>query len=130
MIEISEVREFLNNLPEARVSDATIELQIELANTVVESEKSVAATPEQVKDAKLARAAHLTMLSYASQIERSTGIVPAPIISHLAVLEELSERLLRICQRGTPTYKPMNEQWSTLLQQYVEGDIVEDWDRY
>ena len=129
-LTVGEVRTYLSELPVQRVGDTTIKKNIDLASTIVDGEKSAMASASLLHDAKLAKAAHLTMIAYASVIERATGSLPPAISAHLAVLEQLSEIMLKLVKRGAPTYVPMNEQWTTLLEQYQAGELEEDHDYY
>jgi len=100
---VDDVRAFLRDLPSGFISDATIRKQIEIAEEIVENEKSGAATEQTIESAILAQAGYLTYLAYATYIERGTGNVPPPMLAHLAELKELAERMLGYVRRGAVT---------------------------
>lgn len=126
MVEIADVRNFLNNISSSRVPDDTITEQIEVANTKVQAEKSMAATEEQIRDATLVYAAYLTMVSYASQYERSVGALPSSIKDHVALLQTLAEGMLQYIRRANLNLVPLVAQPETLGKQYTAGDLQED----
>lgn len=125
MVEEARVRAYLADMPTDRVSPACIAEQIELANTIVESEKSDEATDEQVEDAKLAQAGYLTYVAYATEVERSTGSVPEPVVAHLARLEIIADKMLAYVKHGAETPQvPYLAQLTESAMGIVEGDIT------
>jgi len=124
MTDVADVRSFLSGLVTTRVSDDTIEKQIEVANTTVESEKGQMATQEQVDDAKLVYASWLTLAAYASQIERSTGGTPPEVSRQLAFLETLAKAMLSYVKRASIVLQPIVAQPETLDKQYEQGDLA------
>jgi hypothetical protein len=129
-VTIQDVRNFLSKLPVQRVEDATITLTLRVANTVIDATKSGKATTQQIDDAVLVYAAWQTLIAYATEMERSAGVVPAPVMTHQTVLENLANHLLEIVKRGAPIYVAGVEQPDTFLQQYIEGGLQESHDFY
>jgi len=123
VITETDVRDFLNKISTQRLSPETIEKQIEVANTTVESEKGSSATEEQINDAKLVYAAFLSLGAYASQLERSVGGTPPAVDRQLRFLETLSTAMLNYVKRGNPQFLPMVAQGATITQQYEEGEL-------
>ena len=102
MVTVSDVRTFLKDLPEEIVSDATIQEQINVATHLVENEKSAYASDQAVEYAILLSAAHLTAIAYASELERSLGVIPPQLNTLVNALEEMKEKALEIVRRGLP----------------------------
>ena len=130
MPTVQDVRDFLSKIAVQRVSDETITLTLRVAETIVDGAKSGCTTAQQTEDAKLVYAAWQTLIAYATAMELSAGTVPAPVMSHQAVLETLANQLLDIVKRGSPIYVPMNEQWDSVLKQYQAGELEEAEDFY
>jgi len=100
MVTVSDVREFLADLPADYISDATINKQISIASAIIDGEKSDDADSTLVDQAKLVNAAYLTLLSYASRIERVTGVIPAPLEKYLIRFERLADRFIEYVRRS------------------------------
>ena len=124
MVDTNDVRNFLNGVTTARIEESTIELQLEIANTTVESERGQNATTEQVDDAKLVYAAYLSLGAYAVKMERSVGGPPPNVAAQLDFLRTLAEAMMIYVRRGSPNYDtPMVAQPDTLADQYANGDL-------
>lgn len=114
MVTISDVRDFLNNLSPGRVTDATIQKQIELADAKIAQEKSLGAMASTVTQATLVFASYLTYLAYVTEYERSAGVVPGFMVGHLQTLKELSDSFLNYIRKGAPVFTPPVAQPSSL----------------
>lgn len=101
-VQVSDVRAFLDDLPESLVSDNVIQKHIDSATALVNAVKSSQASQEQVDQAILVQASYQTLLAYATSVERSMGTVPAPILRHLEYLRELAQTWLTIVRRSSP----------------------------
>ena len=124
MVDTNDVRNFLNGITTARIEEATIELQLEIANTTVESERGAKATTEQIDDAKLVYAAYLSLGAYALKMERSVGGPPPNVSAQLEFLSTLAEAMMSYVKRGDMTYNtPMVAQPDTLTDQYANGEL-------
>jgi len=123
MVEVKDVREMLNNLSVQRVPDETVEKRIQLANTIVENEKSGSVTDETLEDARLVIASYLTLDAYADRIERSAGRIPPAMQSQLIRWEERKKIFLSYIKRGSISLLPLVEQPDTLREQWRDGDL-------
>jgi len=126
MVVVQDVREFLNNLSSQLVPDATIEKQIDIARTRVESEKAAGVAFDTLEEAKLVFAGYLTYLAYVTGYERSVGIVPGFMVGHLQSLKELAETFIRYVRTGAPAYTPPVTQAKTIRELYVDGELEGD----
>lgn len=104
MVTVSDVRKYLNDLSDEHVSDDAIQIQIRLAETVVDNEKSATATQQLIEDATLAIAGEFTYIAYSTELERGQGILPPIISTYIDYLKLISERMLNYVRRGVPTY--------------------------
>jgi len=105
MVTIFEVRNYLNALPAELVSDESVRVQIELATAEVDKTKSRLATASDVNNAVLALAGYRTYIAYATRIERGEGAIPAPMLTHLVDLKQVSDSWLSYVKRATPEVK-------------------------
>ena len=103
MVEEQDVRDFLNKITDDRLHADSIAKQIEIANVIVENEKSPEASEELVEDATLVQAGYLSYLAYATEFERSVGKVPMPMLIHIDRLERLAKQFLGYVKRGDST---------------------------
>ena len=95
-----EVREHLAGLNDDRVSEETIEQQI-VAAVVEVNLLAVATTPQPILTRTYVMvAAWMTYKAYATEFERTAGIVPGPVINHLNELKADAERWIEYCKRG------------------------------
>jgi len=106
LVTVAEVRTYLNDLPAEMVADTVVQSQINIADTIIEMETSGRVTITDKERAKLAMAGYLTYLAYATYVERGTGEVPAPILTHLTELKAVADRLVEYVRRGRPTIEP------------------------
>jgi len=104
---VDDVRNYLNGLGESRVKTETIELALDMAKLSVNLEKSVNATNEMIDAAILYEAVYQSYLAYATEFERSTGSVPAPMLIHLGELKALAMRYLVYAQRASTAKTPV-----------------------
>jgi len=98
-IAVSDVRTFLADLPTAIIPDSTIEKCITVAGTIADHMKGSTASSDLIDSFVLIHASWLTLVSYASYVERSTGEIPAPLMERLRDLRKESELLLEILKR-------------------------------
>mgnify|MGYP000448036506 CR=1 FL=1 len=106
MVTVSDVRAFLADLPSSLVSDQTIEKAISVAETIVNAYASVEAPPEDYENAILVQAAWITLVSYATVIERSTGEIPPAVVERLRDLRTIAERVLQAVSGTKETFMP------------------------
>jgi len=102
MVTIFEVRNYLNALPAELVSDESVRVQIELSIAEVNKIKSGITPSSDLDNAVLALAGYKTYLAYATRIERGEGAIPAPMLTHLADLKQISDTWLSYVKRGAP----------------------------
>jgi len=105
MVTIFEVRNYLNALPAELVSDESVRIQIELAIAEVNKIKSRITLSSDLENAVLALAGYRTYIAYATRIERGEGAIPAPMLTHLADLKQVSDSWLNYVKRGAPEVK-------------------------
>jgi len=101
MITVSDVRKYLNDIPEEHISDDTIRLQIRIAEAIIENEKSSTATQQLIDNAILAKAGELTYIAYTTEMERSLGVLPPAVATHIEDLRKISDLFLSYVKRGT-----------------------------
>jgi len=107
MVTVSDVRQFLKDLPIDFVSDEAIQKQIELAQFIVSHENGGYATSDEIEKATLVAAAYYTALAYASEVERSLNVLPPSLINWLDLLKQAYERVLEYIRSGVPPF-PVN----------------------
>jgi len=100
MVTIADVRSYLKDLPSEFVSDSVIEKHIDVATFIIEKEKSETASTEDIDKATLIYASYQTALAYATELERSLGQLPPPIVSWIELLKEAAEKALEYIRRG------------------------------
>ncbi len=105
MVTILEVRNYLNALPAELVNDESVRVQIELAIAEVNKTKSKIVLSSDLDNAVLALAGYKTYLAYVTRIERGEGAIPAPMLTHLADLKQISDSWLSYVKRGAPEVK-------------------------
>lgn len=108
MVTVEQVREVLKNLPEEYVYDNVIEPQIDIAEFIVDQEKTAAATDEQIEKAVLAWACYKTGLAYAADQERSLGVLSPQLNSWLDRLKQEAEMELRYVKRLSSAVNPLS----------------------
>ena len=129
MVSEQDVRDVLTDLSTDRVPPATIEKQIELANTTVENSRTENIDEATLEDARLVFAAYYTLNAYATAIERATGGTPPDVSRQLAFWERLSETYRTYISRGgedISALPPLVAQPETLLEQCDDGDLDGD----
>ena len=102
MPSVADVRQFLDELPAALVSDATIESCLSVAEAYINEVKSSDADPTLVDKAIQVYAAYLTLNAHAISVEKAGRVIPEPLARCLAVLREESERLIEAVKGRTP----------------------------
>ena len=83
------------------MSDETIEIQITQATWVVDKEKSVAASDEDLDKVVLVRSAFYATLAYMEEAERSLGMIPPGLAILANSLKNESEMAIEYIKRGT-----------------------------
>jgi len=116
MVEVSDVRAYLSDLPSEMISDKTVAAQLEIAETIVLREKSEKASAVDVEKAIKALAGYLVYLAYATYVERGMGEVPPPMLTHLSELKAVADKLLELIRRGKPTIEPPIKLTESLLK--------------
>lgn len=126
MVSIQDVRDVLTNLSSDRVPDATVEKQIEIANTTIDNERAKNIPEATAEDAKLVMAAYLTLAAYATKIERSAGGTPPAIARQLDFWERMKDQFLEYIRRGSVTLQPLVAQPETLREQWLDGELADE----
>jgi len=103
MVSVDDVRNYLNNLSDEQVTDDVIRTQIKLAETIVEQEKAANVPQQVIENAILAKAGELTYIAYTTQMERSLGVLPPVVASHLQDLRRIADLFLTYVRRGSPS---------------------------
>jgi len=98
---IDEVRNALGGMEDDRVIDDAIIIAIADGMLVVDKAKGTAAPTDSISRAYLACSAYNAYLTYASEFERSMGMVPGPILNHLGLLKEKCQQFLTYVRSGT-----------------------------
>ena len=107
IVSVDDVRETLKNMPSEFVHDEVIEKQIEIAAYAVNKEASSAATTEDIYMATLICSCHLTLLAYASEVERSLGVVAPSLGALIERYRVLCKEAMEYLSRGTAVMPPM-----------------------
>lgn len=97
---VTEVRNYLAGMEDDRVSDVAIEQQILASAIEVDQEASSSASELLIASAYLATSGYQTYLAYASEFERTMGMVPGPILNHLGLLKAKAEQFMAYVKRG------------------------------
>jgi len=103
MVTVDDVRNYLNNLSDEQVTDDVIRTQIKLAETIIEQEKAANVPQQVIENAILAKAGELTYIAYTTQMERSLGVLPPVVASHLQDLRRIADLFLTYVRRGSPS---------------------------
>ena len=98
---IQEVRDYLAGMDDDRVTDAAVQIQIVVSVTEVEQEASASASEAILARAYLAVSGYQTYLAYATEFERTMGMVPGPILNHLGLLKAKAEQFMGYVRRGS-----------------------------
>jgi len=118
-VTVSDVRELLKDLPSEFVSDDSITKQIEIATFIVNKEKSSQASSSDVDNAVLLNAAFLTLTAYASEIERSLGVVSPSLNALIERYKTMADLALKYVKRGTDAPYPITAVGESLWE-YVQ----------
>jgi len=102
MVTVEDVRRYLNDLSSEQVSDEVIRTQIKIAETIVEQEKAANVPQQVIENAILAKAGELTYIAYTTEMERSLGVLPPVVASHLQDLRRIADLFLSYVRRGSP----------------------------
>lgn len=120
-ITIKDVRVFLQNMSNDRVSDETIEKYLKLAIAQVDAEKSENATETAEDNAVLTIAGYGVYLVYAAEYERSVGQVPPSLSANLTLFSNMANYYLLLVRRGTVGTTPLLSPIQTMYDDYIEG---------
>ena len=120
MVSVEDVRNFLKELPEQYVSDETINMQIRIAEFLVNKEKSKLASDDDVSQAVLLVASHLTLCAYAAEIERSLGVVSPALNALIDRMKDYADKALSYVRRGETVRVPVAV-ISDSLYDYIRG---------
>ena len=122
VITVSDVRQFMKDLPSDFVSDNTITKQIEFATWAVSKTKSDAATTEDVDKTVLICSAYYSTLAYMEEAERALGIIPpgmAVLVNELRIQKNMA---LEIVKRGAVYSIPLSiARMSTSMWSYTRA---------
>jgi len=105
-VTVSDVRELLKDLPSEYVSDDVIQKQIEVAQFIVNKEKSSQASDSDIDRAVLLNAAFLTLTAYASEVERSLGVVSPSLNTLIERYKVMADLALKYVKRGSDAPYP------------------------
>lgn len=105
-VTVNDVRTFLKDLPAEFVSDDVIQKQIDVATLIVNKEKSSQASSSDVDYAILVNAAVLSLMAYASEIERSLGVASPSLTALITQLQKLADKTLEYIKRGKSVPEP------------------------
>ena len=124
MVNLQEVRDYLNQLPTDRVKDVALEIAIGLATRMVQKEKSSQADADTIEDAILTQAGYLAYVAYANEFERTFGEVPGPVLAQLERLDGIAKRFLGYAKRGIgPSKSPLIELPDSYHDMYEAGEL-------
>lgn len=121
---VVEVRIYLAGMEDDRVSDVAIEQQV-LASTIeVDQEKSSSASELLIAGAYLAVSGYQTYLAYATEFERTMGMVPGPILNHLGLLKAKADQFMGYVKRGVGQIAigPVKSYTPTVVPETYEKD--------
>ena len=107
IVSVDDIRETLKNMPSEFVADEVIEKQIEIAAYMVDKEKSSSATATDIYMATLICSSHLTLLAYASEIERSLGVVAPSLGALIERYRVLCKEAMGYLKRGSAVMPPL-----------------------
>jgi len=121
---VQEVRDYLGGMDDDRVTDPAVQMQIVMSATEVDQEKSSTASENLVARAYLATAGYQTYLAYATEFERTVGIVPGPILNHLGLLKNKADLFMSYVRRGIgqAAVGPVRSYTPTLVPETYEPD--------
>lgn len=110
-----EVRDYLSQVTDQRLTDDIIEPQIHLSVAEVDSLKSSSATQGQLASAYLALAGYKSYLAYANRYERSAGRLPAPVLANLQLYLDSANLYIGIASRKSTAMGPQSDVTSSLV---------------
>ena len=118
-VTVDDVRTLLKDLPSEYVSDDAVQKQIDVATFIVNKEKSNQASASDVDKAVLLNAAFLTLSAYASEIERSLGVVSPSLNTLIERYKTLADMALEYVKRAGDAPYPVADLGDSLWE-YVQ----------
>ena len=118
-VTVSDIRTLLKDLPSEFVSDDVISKQIDVATFIVNKEKSSQASASDVDKTILLNAAFLTLTAYASEMERSLGVVSPALTTLIDRYKTLADLSLQYVKRGSDAPYPIAKLGESLWE-YVQ----------
>ena len=118
-VTVDDVRTLLKDLPSEYVSDDAVQKQIDVATFIVNKEKSSQASASDVDKAILLNAAFLTLSAYASEIERSLGVVSPSLNTLIERYKTLADMALEYVKRAGDVPYPIADLGESLWE-YVQ----------
>jgi len=118
-VTVDDVRTLLKDLPSEYVSDDAVQKQIDVATFIVNKEKSSRASASDVDKAVLLNAAFLTLSAYASEIERSLGVVSPSLNTLIERYKTLADMALEYVKRAGDAPYPIVDLGESLWE-YVQ----------
>lgn len=121
---IDEVRNSLGGMEDDRVIPDAIIIAIADGMLMVDKEKSATAPTDDISRAYLACSSYQAYLTYASEFERTAGIVPGPILNHLRELKEKCAEFVAFTKRGggQTAIGPIKSYTPTVVPETYEPD--------
>lgn len=121
---IQEVRDYLAGMDDDRVTNPAVQMQIVMSATEVDQEKSASVSEALVARAYLATAGYQTYLAYASEFERTMGMIPGPILNHLGLLKAKADQFMAYVKRGAgqEAIGPVRSYTPTVVPETYEPD--------
>lgn len=119
---VDEVRNYLANICDDRLSEDTIVIQLRLAIRHCERYCSSSTIADIASAAMLARAGWMSYIAYVTMYERSVGQVPPAMLGHSAVLEGLALEAMLACGATIDARKagPINSFTPTVVPETYE----------
>ena len=118
-VTVNDIRTLLKDMPSEFVSDETIQKQIEIATFIVNKEKSNQASTTDINRAIELNAAFLTLSAYASEIERSLGVVSPSLNTLIQQYKIMADLALKYVRRSTDAPYPIADLGESLWE-YVQ----------
>jgi hypothetical protein len=120
VVTVQDVREKLNNISDTKVSDETIQININTASVLVNLWKSSASTTGIINETIQAYAALQSYISYIVKLERGIGVIPPGVAMQLDSLTVQFNEARAELLRGNPQAKiPVG----LLTSRYTLGSI-------
>jgi len=93
-------------MPDEFIADEVIQKAIDTATFVVDHEKSSSATTADLEKTIEINASYMSLMAYASEIERSLGIIGPSLGSLITEYKLLAEKALKYIRRASRVKEP------------------------